>query len=234
MNQCLELASGNYVARMDADDISNPNRIRMQFDFMEAHKHVGICGTQLFAFNEQSVEWSSQLPVAPSACRAKLPFATPVGHATVMYNKSLLNRHGIKYRTDCAAEDYDLWVRASTCFDISNVDALLYEYRSHGSQVTRVRELAIKDSANQSRLLALRNCKIEPSSHEFKIHCSITSDHSIPAGGSLDGVKAWLSKIANNKWQTVDDKVYMRRECQLCLDVIAARSGLDRAFLNRV
>ena len=50
LNQGLLLAKGKYIARMDADDLCRPDRIRKQVDYMEAHPDVAICGTWMKTF----------------------------------------------------------------------------------------------------------------------------------------------------------------------------------------
>ncbi|MGH1590646.1 glycosyltransferase family 2 protein [Methylobacterium phyllosphaerae] len=232
LNQCIENSRGRYIARMDADDISHPDRLQMQLQFLEAHKNVGICGTQFEPFDTDGNKFDLQLAVRPAECRAKLPFTTPVAHPTVMFNKKYFENAGLRYNTECAAEDYDLWVRASQYFDISNLDSKLLNYRLHKEQITSKNSGAIEKSSNESRRKALDNIKVSYSRDELDLHFAITCYADLSGEGKILQAKNWLSKIANNKWQTVDDKMYLRRECQFYLDDLAQRAGADRQVLD--
>ena len=54
LNEGLELAQGNYIARMDADDIAHPIRLQRQFEFLESNPQVIVCGSYIRLFGEKS------------------------------------------------------------------------------------------------------------------------------------------------------------------------------------
>ena len=232
LNQGLDAARSDYVARMDADDVSLPARLSTQLSYMKQNQQIGICGTNFYRFDGDGNRAYVTMPLSSYGCRVKLPFATPVAHPTVMFNKKLLDRFQLRYDPDCIAEDYDLWVRASQFFDIGNVGVVLLGYRSHDKQVTRAKERDIWESANQSRRVALNNIRIPYNEAEFKLHSSIASQHNLPEVETVETARDWLSKIAFNKWQTVDEALYMRRECQFYLDCVTDLAKKSRIELR--
>lgn len=143
LNEAAQIASGDYYARMDADDIALPNRLEKQIKFIEKHK-VDICGTwhQLFGAQTNVIVF----PETEDDIRCGLLFNSPFSHPTVILKTELIKKLG--YRTEFnGAEDYDLWERALRAgYRAYNIPEVLYFYRIHPEQVssasyTRQREL---------------------------------------------------------------------------------------------
>ena len=135
LNRGLELAQGEYIARMDADDIAYPKRLKTQLDFMHARSKLGICGSFCRTFGERAGKlW--RYPTQPDWVKAYLLFGSGLAHPSVMMRRSLLEQHGLKYEQFPGAEDYALWVRASYCFELDNVPEVLLKYRAYQASYT--------------------------------------------------------------------------------------------------
>jgi cellulose synthase/poly-beta-1,6-N-acetylglucosamine synthase-like glycosyltransferase len=130
------LAQGRYIAVMDADDISLPNRLQSEVDFMEKHSEVSILGgaTQwideagnslgIHRFSNHDHELNS-----PST------LAFPFCHPTVLIRKQAFMQVG-GYRTGFTfGEDYDLWLRLAEHFRGANLEQVVLKYRNHPYQV---------------------------------------------------------------------------------------------------
>lgn len=129
LNVGLRLAEGKYVARMDADDISLPNRLEEQVRYMDEHPEIGISGCD---YEVQGESWNSNLLVDEDEIKADLLFFVPLRHPTIIMRKEMLDRNNLEYsEIFLAAEDYDLFVRSKKCFKISNLDKKLLIYRRH-------------------------------------------------------------------------------------------------------
>lgn len=111
LNACIGLARGKYIARMDADDISDPDRLRVQYEFMETHPEYAWCGCNTKLFDENG-EWGSrEMPEKPE-CRDYLKYS-PYVHPTVMYRKEIFETHS-GYKEDeetLRCEDYEIFMR---------------------------------------------------------------------------------------------------------------------------
>ena len=111
LNHCLEYATGEYVARMDGDDKSAPDRFEKQVQFLEEHPDVHLVGTAMQRFNEnglQNVDYPPQ-NVDKYTMRSKVPF----NHATILTYKRVydeLNGYTVAERT-VRGQDCDLWYR---------------------------------------------------------------------------------------------------------------------------
>jgi glycosyltransferase involved in cell wall biosynthesis len=140
LNRGFPLCRGEYIARMDADDLSAPNRFELQCAFLDANPHVGVCGTWVRMFADG---WHRDrcLETDPERIRCTLVLANTLSHPSAMLRRELFLRHELAYdETFGNSEDYDLWSRASHCFALANIPEFLLFYRVHDEQVGRRRE----------------------------------------------------------------------------------------------
>ena len=134
LNVGIDVAEGQYIARMDDDDISLPLRFARQVKYLEEHKEVGIIGSAMIVFGREK-------GFAPAFCDEKYLKAvtlveSPFKHPTVMMRKQLLDKYNLRYDPDYFTEDYELWSRAVYKFPVANLPEALVCYRSHNQQAT--------------------------------------------------------------------------------------------------
>jgi glycosyltransferase involved in cell wall biosynthesis len=136
LNLGLEHAKGDYIARMDADDISLPPRLQKQFDFMEAHPEIGVMGTSVELIDADGQVIDERVyPPEPIIIRWRLALENPICHPTVMIRRSHLN--DLRYDADLAtAQDYHLWCRLSGHTRFANLPEPLLQLRKHGENMT--------------------------------------------------------------------------------------------------
>jgi glycosyltransferase involved in cell wall biosynthesis len=137
LNEGISIAKGEYIARMDADDISLPERLSTQINFLDSNKNIGLvsCNFRYFQNNE---EWRYTWPFffeKDLEIKALMPFHSPIVHAAVLIRKSLLPTK--PYNTNYAhAEDYKLWVDLANKTTFYNIPKVLYKVRQHNSKVS--------------------------------------------------------------------------------------------------
>ena len=150
LNRGVALATGRFVARMDADDISLPGRLVKQAAYLERHPRIGVLGTQAIAIDADGNPLRRiRVPVGPAAVTLALETSSPLIHPTVMLRRELLLEAGGYRSAFDGAEDYDLWLRLSQYTQINNLGEALLLYRCHEGQTTQQR------SFHQARLSAL-------------------------------------------------------------------------------
>lgn len=117
LNTGLHMANGPLIARMDADDISRPQRLAKQVEYLDAHPEIGVLGTRT-TFNttvEKSsgmrwfTEWQNAI-LTPHEHFVKRFVDAPLAHPTVMFRRELIDQHG-GYDTGPLPEDHELWLR---------------------------------------------------------------------------------------------------------------------------
>jgi len=137
LNCGLKEANGKYIARMDADDIMFPHRLQTQFDFMESHLEIDVCGSYVESFGD--VQTIIKRPVKHEDIICSMLLLNPLMHPTVMIRNATLQQSGCLYLKGYpCAEDYKLWTElASKGYKFANIPEPLIHYRISDQQVTR-------------------------------------------------------------------------------------------------
>jgi glycosyltransferase involved in cell wall biosynthesis len=169
LNLGFEIAQGEYIARMDADDISLPQRLQKQLDFMENNPEIGVCGTlfEMFGTNNQRHDH----PENHELIKAFLLFGCYIGHPTVMLRKSILERYDLRYDNSFQhAEDYELWTRVIKYSKFVNIQEVLLHYRSHENQLSSESAHILTQYIRNVQLNYVKNLGFQPTTQEIAIH----------------------------------------------------------------
>lgn len=150
LNKGLEIAKGEYIARMDADDISLPTRFEKQVNYMENNLSCMLCGSNMNLFG--GLTGKTTVPISDTQIRANLLFASPFAHPTTFIRHSFIRQNNLKYKKEYeGVEDYALWLDFA-CLNIGtmyNFAESLLNYRLHPSQVTKKNPSLQKEEAER-------------------------------------------------------------------------------------
>ncbi|MCX6715656.1 MAG: glycosyltransferase family 2 protein [Candidatus Taylorbacteria bacterium] len=139
LNKGIDIAHGKYIARMDADDWSYPDRLQKQFDFMQANPDIGVSGGTMEVCDEKLVmKGYRKYKLTDLEIRKKIFRYSPFCHAAVMYRYSIDERYNSSLDY---AEDYDLYFRIGKKFSFGNLDEILIKVRriEAGISISQVR-----------------------------------------------------------------------------------------------
>ncbi len=162
LNQGLKIAKGQYIARMDSDDIALPNRFEKQVSYMDKHPDVGVLGTQFEFFGEENriTANTEELNVL------ELFGSCNIGHPTVMIRKELFDKFNLRYNDEYKyCEDYELWSRMLKVTKIVNLPDVLLRYRWHKNNVSfKEKKIQLKNTYRvkqnlANEIAASTNCK---------------------------------------------------------------------------
>jgi len=194
LNRGIHLARGKYIARMDADDISLPQRLEKQAAYMENHPEIGVSGTWLECFGDMGGVWD--YPTDPAIIRTGLLFQNQLGHPTVIMRRDLILRHGLFYDPDyIEAEDYKLWARCARHFLLGNLGEVLLMYRWHESQASRAHAMLQQKYHGMVCRNELGQLGIEASEEELAQHLAISFLEFDPSENILTVFRRWLLRL---------------------------------------
>jgi glycosyltransferase involved in cell wall biosynthesis len=153
LNRGLELAKGEFIARMDSDDISHPSRLKMQLSLLELHA-ADICGCHYEIINSSGAIKRKKIfvPLLLDEITACLANTVPFAHGSVMMRNSFIKKNNLLYGPCHYAEDYDLWIRFLQCgARFHNADFFLYQYRVYNESLSMVKSKQYAETAFKLR-----------------------------------------------------------------------------------
>ena len=156
LNRALEICRGEYVARMDTDDVCLPERFEKQLAFMKAHPDVLLSGTYVQFLEESSARpkriWRMDRINDPEKHRICLLFSNypMIVHPTWMMNRRMLEENHLRYKEKYKySQDYAMLVSCSSCGRCMVQPEVLLKRRRHAGMVTQMHTEAQTDFALQ-------------------------------------------------------------------------------------
>ena len=138
LNVGVEAARGTFVARLDADDVALPRWLERTVERLGSSPAVAVVGAGTIDLHADGrLGAVHRMPATPRAVRWAALFSSPFFHPTVVVDRAVLDRHGLRYDTSFPeSEDYDLWARVLEVADGLNVPEPLVLYRRHDAQAS--------------------------------------------------------------------------------------------------
>lgn len=137
LNRGIEESRGQYIARMDADDISHPKRFELQLNYFESNQNVDIVGCQVYVISPTGLKLHSNnmLPTEDYQIKWHLIFSTPLIHPALMIRKNVYSKIGNYNNNLTVAQDIDLWHRISPNIKFHNISHRLLSLREHSNNI---------------------------------------------------------------------------------------------------
>lgn len=201
LNEGIEKAKGKYIARMDADDISLPTRFEDQLSFMNNNLDIGICGTWIEVFGENTKTKILKHSLEHNEMKTRLLFSVCFAHPTVMIRKEILDENSLKYNLNYVnAQDYELWSNISEVTKMANIPKVLLKYRVSENSITTITD--IKKSELRYKLLSdvfnkyINQLGIKNIEKENRLHFTIGLNERIAKENiNLEFLNRYLKKI---------------------------------------
>src|SRR3990167_8047602 len=139
LNIALRQAKGDYIARMDADDVSLPRRLETQLEFLEKNHDIDMCGSYVSVIDEGGkIIGRIKKPLTDSKIKKELFWLTPLLHPTWFVKKEVFRRlKGYDERWDYV-EDFEFVIRAKD-FKMANIPKNLLLFRSRAERRSQAR-----------------------------------------------------------------------------------------------
>lgn len=195
LNRAAAAATGDYIARMDADDVSLPGRLAAQASFLDRHTEINVVGTWARTIGEGPAQtW--RYPTTDAEIRCAFLFHSVLVHSSVMWRRADFERHDLRYDERVEhAQDYELWTRAAEHVRFANLPRVLQHYRVHAGQVGRQQGDAQQAVADAVRARQLQALGVEASPEELALHNDLGRSTYPPGSKGLERVEAGLKKL---------------------------------------
>lgn len=173
-NKGLELAQGKYIVMADSDDISHPDRLRVQYDYLESNPFVVAIGTRRELINsEGKSNYVTEEPLESDEIKIAYLRDNCLSLSTLMFRQYLL-RKGYRYDESVRyCGDFDFMRRVINSHKVANLMSPLVKYRIHPSQTSSINKIQCIKSANFTRIKQLEEWNLDFSEVESQIHIKL-------------------------------------------------------------
>ena len=198
INKGLSIASSEFIARMDSDDISKPERFKKQIDFMCANSNLGISGTHMEIIDDKgNLRKEHHKKVGDKAIKINLFFGhTSLAHPSIIIRRRVMDLYHLRYDTAFRyAEDYDLYCRCSSFMTLDNYPECLVQYRVHSDSVSQKYKQEQIIDAQTALYLHLRRLRLPFSLEDFKIHTQFTFPDDSMKYLSTEKISSWIDYL---------------------------------------
>lgn len=211
LNKGILVAKGKYIARMDQDDISHINRLKIQFNFMEKNKNIGLCGSNIEYIGDIK-KIATNLYCKSSEIKSNFLFQNSIIHPTVFIKRELILKHNLFYNNIKDAEDYDLWSRCIDILEFANIKKILLYYREHNLKTSVKTNYDQVNNSNNIRNTLLKRFNKNIKQEECILHNRISNYDYIINLEFLNKSYVWLKKLIslNEKIELFDKQVFKK------------------------
>lgn len=159
LNKGVSLAKGKYIARMDCDDISMPDRLEKEVKFLESNQEYGLVGTWYTVIDGEGIEkYNRSYPSNNELIKLFLSLNCPLAHGSIMGKTELFKQNAYGSKEHYAVEDYELWVRMAKTTKIHNIPEYLFKYRIYGESFSDSKtQLMYDQTLEMSKKLYIKN-----------------------------------------------------------------------------
>lgn len=198
LNRMVDISRGEFIARMDADDVSHIHRLEKQLYFMRNNPDTGVCGSNIKEYKSDE-KHKRKIYFDHEEIKAAILFENPIPHSGAMIRRSVLDEHNIRYNEKFKViQDYELWQRLVKITRFANLYDVLLEYRKLDSSVTN---RSLKRSNYREQFLkliyqaTLDDMGISASESDLSTHMFICSSNINRSHACLLEGEVWLKKL---------------------------------------
>lgn len=180
-NRCLECCRGEYLAKLDCDDIMLPGRLHEQATYLDQHQQVGLLGSNIEVINSAGEQTGRvwRYPAPAELVPAIMLFTNYFVHPAIMLRRSALPE--VWYRGAYnPAEDYDLFSRLLAAgYGGYNLQKILTLYRIHDNNISKTQQSVQENSMRQTQKNQLSQLEIELDEAAFDVFFRFASERLV-------------------------------------------------------
>ena len=157
LNLGVQASRSEYIARMDADDRMDPERLRLQIEYLERHPDAALVGSTVRLFGQgirkgyrEYIAWQNRV-ISPEQIASEIYVESPFAHPSVMMRRRVFDEVGA-YRHGSFPEDYELWLRMhQRGLGMAKLDRPLVDWRERPDRISRTDSRYSRDAFDRLR-----------------------------------------------------------------------------------
>lgn len=207
LNKGIGLITTKYMVRTDADDINMPERLELQYHYMEQHPQTGLLGTGFELFGENLPTKTTRYSADHNTICLKHLYQIHLSHGTSIFRMSVLKDNNLLFDPNFAhAEDYELWTRISKVSKLANLQQILYRVRLHENEVSRIYSSAQTENSLRIKHREFETLGINATDADIELYTRIAQYEYKRDKKFVTETKALLEKLvtANNKTKHIE------------------------------
>jgi len=231
LNRGLDYATGEYIARMDADDIAIDTRFEKQVKYLDKNKNVGVLGTGICIFGEEIEEQKCLYTTDSKQLKAELIFNSCVAHPTVMMRKTVLQQNKLEYDLKfLGAEDYYLWWNVAKVSNIATLPEVLLKYRIHGEQITKKKDEQYYEMMNKLMEIRFEDIGFDGAKEEKKMFMKYCLGEY--ESYTEEGLKTFVDCLNHIRLHNKKNRYFDQKKLMKIFD-LAVIYALNNSVLNK-
>ncbi len=200
LNKGIDYIDTKYIIRMDADDISVPERFVKQIKFMEENPEIGVSGGQMQLFGHDNSIW--EVPLSDDKIKTQLIFSSGLAHPTVIIRTEILKKHKIYYPYDFPhMEDYAMWYKMSKFTKFKNLNKILLNYRYENQNITVINKNTNRERKRKIYSFILDDIKMDYNKEDLELHIGFDKEF-LPNKKNIKNYVRWFDKLINHNLKT--------------------------------
>ena len=191
MNEGVRLARGDWVARMESDDVALPDRLALTLAWAERHG-LDVCGAQGETSGiKESYFW---FPESHAAICREMLFRCALLHSTTIVRAAVLKEN--LYAAECVFDDYELFTRLAPRYRLGNAPQVLVRYRRHEAQTSVVRREEVRRDFQKYRFRYFYAVYPQTTLAEYLPLARVSDRGPLPTLTELEQAGGWLTRLA--------------------------------------
>jgi glycosyltransferase involved in cell wall biosynthesis len=212
----MRIARGEYVARMDADDVCEPHRLAAQVAYLDANRDVAVLGSAVRFFGDSGRTVVARQPLGHERIQCALLYGFTMLHPSVMIRRGALERHGLEYDPAFpVSQDHDLWTRAIRRVRFANLDEPLVAMREHDGKIGRRDQPQQRAMSNRIRRRQLDELGVTATDDDVRLLGELDAPGCAWTAGDCEAFDALLLSIfaANARARIYDQAILVAMGC---------------------
>lgn len=204
-------SSGDFIARIDADDIAFPNRLQVQYDYLKCNPSIGLVGCNYYEINSKGDKISDLIKFhhEPIIIKWRMCFENPVPSPVLFKRSIYLTVGGFDERSKVGM-DYDFFSKVAKIDKISNIQEPIMYWRVHANSISSSqREFQLKNAKDVSRNYV--NDALNKKITVKEIECLWNRDTQVYSSVKFSILYKFFKKILSEKKWSIEEKNILKR-----------------------